>query len=220
MVVKFKSKEIKRKSRRIANAIEIEGLQCWYEVQKHPAAPDWNRIWAIARAVRDNHTSEPRVCDGELPRLVCEVAEYCFRTFDPTRCKQEKSLEHNFIQLFERKLWSKINNSRRRRKIELMLREVTSDICEERADGRKAALSACVQLALTGLSPQDQEIIRLIYWENRSLTQVSAHLGIGKTTAWERHNRALMAFRVNFERDYWPYSSQMLQLNRICPLFH
>jgi RNA polymerase sigma factor (sigma-70 family) len=109
--------------------------------------------------------------------------------------RKEKCAGDKFSQLFMKKLWGLIANSRRRRKLSRMLRQLRADILDPRMSLRKLALIIWVREAVANLPTDDRDLIRRVYWEGWAFSAVALAMGIGKTTVGDRHDRIITALR-------------------------
>ena len=77
--------------------------------------------------------------------------------------------------------------------------QAVPDILDQVVDKEdKANEALCLQKGIEALTPAQQEVIRLRYWKESTVKQISGYLGISEDSVKDRLNGALKALRKKF----------------------
>jgi RNA polymerase sigma factor (sigma-70 family) len=117
-----------------------------------------------------------------------------FRTYDPAKYHGRLSHEDHFVNLFARKLKSRLRRAARRASGDCRRRRLYA-AREQTVSTQEQMCRALLPVVLGCLEPRERAVIHLTYWEALSARKVGELLGIDDKTVKKVHDKAVGKLR-------------------------
>lgn len=132
-----------------------------------------------------------------------------FHDFDPDKYHGTLPPEDHFVNLFKKRLWGKLGRELRPRTDKRKKGDRFGFVARPHLGlrrGRETPRSRheqerldLIPEALATLDPQEQQLVRLVYWDDRSKCEAAVDLKVNRRTVTRRHDEALRKLRRYYE---------------------
>jgi hypothetical protein len=172
----------------------------WEEERSRvPDAPPLEEVWELAMKQRGRHGLTKYVSMYEMLSLSYETAAVCFKA-------DQKGGVKDFEKLFRVALLNRVRRHMGLTKRSARQRERLKEYAYDTRDRHVVVvdpLVAWVDDAVADLPPDDQWLIRMIYWHSFGIRKLARMTGIDDSKLSREHQRILGALKVRFVEDIW-----------------